>query len=103
MNVRKPTDYSALFAALNALMAAELPQMELYREIGRLVCGRPEKGAAVAAAEYLNSAYPDVSGFSPRNLRRMRTFTASTPRPRRCCTRPCPSAGRRTWSSWRRS
>lgn len=74
MNVRKPTDYSSLFAALNALMAAELPQMELYREIGRLVCGRSEKGAAVAAAEYLHSAYPGSSGFSPRNLRRMRDF-----------------------------
>lgn len=74
MNVRKPTDYSTLFAALNALMAAELPQMELYREIGRLVCGRSKKGAAVAAAEYLHSACPDSSGFSPRNLRRMRDF-----------------------------
>lgn len=31
-------------------------------------------GAAVAAAEYLHNAYPDVSGFSPRNLRRMRDF-----------------------------
>ena len=74
MNVRKPTDYSALFAALDTLVRAELPQMELYREIGRLVCGRPEKGAAVAAAEYLHSAYPGSSGFSPRNLRRMRDF-----------------------------
>ena len=74
MNVRKPIDYSAMFAALDTLMAANLPQMELYREIGRLVSGRPEKGAAVAAAEYLCSAYPDASGFSPRNLRRMREF-----------------------------
>lgn len=74
MNVRKPTDYSALFAALDALAAANLPQMELYCEIGRLVSGRTEKGAAVAAAEYLHSAYPDASGFSPRNLRRMRDF-----------------------------
>ena len=48
--------------------------MELYREIGRLVCGRSEKGAAVAAAEYLHNAYPGSSGFSPRNLRRMRNF-----------------------------
>lgn len=48
--------------------------MELYREIGRLVCGRRSKGAAVAAAEYLHSAYPGSSGFSPRNLRRMRNF-----------------------------
>ena len=74
MNVRKPTDYSALFAALDTLMAAELPQMELYREIGRLICGRRSKGAAVTAAEYLHSAYPDIPGFSPRNLRRMRDF-----------------------------
>ena len=74
MNVRKPIDYSALFAALDTLMTAELPQMELYCEIGRLVSGRPEKGAAVAAAEYLCGMCPDVSGFSPRNLRRMRAF-----------------------------
>ncbi len=52
MNVRKPTNYSALFAALNTLMAAKLSQMELYREIGRLACGRPGKGAAAVAAEY---------------------------------------------------
>ncbi len=48
--------------------------MDLYCEIGRLVSARPEKGAAVAAAEYLTSTYPGVSGFSPRNLRRMREF-----------------------------
>ena len=74
MNVRKPIDYGAMFAALDALMAAELQQMELYYEIGRLVSARPEKGAAVAAAEYLCAAYPNASGFSPRNLRRMREF-----------------------------
>ena len=50
MNIRKPTDYTAMFAALDALMAAQLPQMELYREIGRLVSRRSEKGAAVAAS-----------------------------------------------------
>ena len=74
MNVRKPVDYSAMFAALDALVAADLPQMELYYEIGRLASGRPEKGAAVAASEHLRVAYPDISGFSPRNLRRMREF-----------------------------
>ena len=74
MNVRKPIDYNAMYTALDALLAADLPQMELYFEIGRLVSGRPEKGAAVAAAEYLTSTYPGVSGFSPRNLRRMREF-----------------------------
>ena len=64
MNIRKPTDYSTLFAALDALMAAQLPQMELYCEIGRQVSGRSEKGAAVAASEYLQATYagllPDV-------------------------------------------
>ena len=63
-----------MFATLDALMAAELPQMKLYQEIGKLVCSRTEKGAAVAAAEYLCGMYPDASGFSPRNLRRMREF-----------------------------
>lgn len=66
MNVRKPIDYSAMFASLDALMAADLPQMELYWEIGKLVSARPEKGAAVAAAEYLANTYPDASGFSPQ-------------------------------------
>lgn len=74
MNVRKSADYSALYAALDQLMATVQPQMELYREIGRLVSARREKGAAVAAAEYLCAAHSDVPGFSPRNLRRMRDF-----------------------------
>ena len=77
MNIRKPTEYTAMFAALDTLMAAQLPQMELYREIGRLVSGRAEKGAAVAASEYLQAAYPAAEGFSPRNLRRMRAFYAA--------------------------
>ena len=74
MNIRKNIDYSAMFAALDAALNAELPQMKLCCELGRIVCSRPEKGAAVAAAEYLHSRFPDVSGFSPRNLRRMREF-----------------------------
>ena len=77
MNIRKPTDYSTLFVELDTLMAAQLPQMELYCEIGRVVSGRSEKGAAVAASEYLQAAYPAAEGFSPRNLRRMRAFYAA--------------------------
>ena len=77
MNIRKPKDYSAVFSALDQLMASRLSQMELYCEIGRLVAGRTEKGAAVAASEYLQTAYPMIDGFSPRNLRRMRAFYAS--------------------------
>ena len=74
MNIRKPTDYTTLFAALDAAVAAQLPQMELYCEIGRVVSGRAAKGAAVAASEYLQAAYPAADGFSPRNVRRMRDF-----------------------------
>ena len=74
MNIRKPTDYSAMYAVLDQLMAVDLPQVELYFEIGRAVSARAEKGAAVAASEYLQTAYPEASGFSPRNLRRMREF-----------------------------
>ena len=77
MNIRKPADYSVLFSELDKLIAAQLPQMELYREIGRLVSRRSEKGAAVAASEYLQAAYPTAEGFSPRNVRRMRVFYAA--------------------------
>ena len=77
MNIRKPTDYTTLFTALDAAVAAQLPQMELYCEIGRVVSGRAEKGVAVAASEYLQAAYPAAEGFSPRNLRRMRAFYAA--------------------------
>mgnify|MGYP004670435703 CR=1 FL=1 len=74
MNVRKAVDYSAMFAALRFVMDADLPQMELYCEIGKIVCARSEKGAAVAAADFLREQYPDMTGFSPRNVRRMRDF-----------------------------
>ena len=77
MNIRKPTDYSILFSELDRLMAEQLSQMNLYCEIGRLVSSRAEKGAAVAASEYLQIPCPDVEGFSPRNLRRMRAFYAA--------------------------
>ena len=74
MNIRKNIDYSEMYETLDKLMANQLRQMELYREIGKAVCRRTEKGAAVMASEYLNKQYPDVKGFSPRSLRRMRDF-----------------------------
>ena len=77
MNIRKPVDYSVMFSELDRLMTTRLPQMELYCEIGRLVSGRAEKGAAVAVSEYLQATYPAIEGFSPRNLRRMRAFYAT--------------------------
>ena len=77
MNIRKDIDYSEMYAELDKAMAADITQMELYCEIGKAVCRRTEKGAAVAAAAYLSRQYPDAQGFSPRNLRRMRDFYRS--------------------------
>ena len=74
MNIRKNIDYSDMYEDLDMLMGKQLPQMKLYCEIGKVVCRRSEKGAAVMASEYLNKKYPDVKGFSPRSLRRMRDF-----------------------------
>ena len=74
MNIRKRIDYSEMFAAIDKAMSSNLPQVELYCEIGGAISVRPEKGAAVAAAEYLQKMYPGVQGFSPRNVRRMRDF-----------------------------
>ena len=74
MNIRKNMDYTDMYEALDSAMEKNLSQVELYYEIGRAVCQRTEKGAAVAAAAYLSEQYPNIQGFSPRNLRRMRDF-----------------------------
>ena len=74
MNIRKETDYSDLFRCLDRILGKDQPQMQVVFMIGKAVCVRPEKGAAVAAAEYIQANYPDKAGFSPRNLRRMRNF-----------------------------
>ena len=74
MNIRKNVDYTEMYETLDWLMAQQLSQMELYCAIGKAVCQRTEKGAAVMAAEYLHKHYPGVPGFSPRNIRRMRDF-----------------------------
>ena len=74
MNIRKPADYSAMYQELTAILLRNLPQMEEVCAIGKAVNQRPEKGAAVAAAEFLQANFTDRAGFSPRNVRRMRDF-----------------------------
>ena len=88
MNIRKLTDYTAMFAALDTLMAAQLPQMELYREIGRVVSGRSEKGAAVAASEYLRPI-PQPMAFLPATCAGCGTSTGCTATRRSCWRRQC--------------
>ena len=74
MNVRKPVDYGTMYRELTAILAQNLPQMDEIHAIGKVIHQRPEKGAAVAAAEFLQANFPDRAGFSPRNVRRMRDF-----------------------------
>lgn len=74
MNIRKPADYSAMHRELTEILARNLPQMDEIYAIGKTVSRRPEKGAAVAAAEFLQTVFPDRTGFSSRNVRRMRDF-----------------------------
>ena len=74
MNVRKPVDYGMMYRELTAILAQNLPQMDEIYAIGKTISQRPEKGAAVAAAEFLQANFPDRTGFSPRNVRRMRDF-----------------------------
>ena len=74
MNIRKNIDYSEMYAALDAAVESAFGQMNMYARIGQIVSARAEKGAAVAAAEYLQENLTDIQGFSPRNLRRMRDF-----------------------------
>ena len=74
MNVRKPVDYGTMYRELAAILARNLPQMDEIYAIGKTISQRPEKGAAVAAAEFLQTNFPDRTGFSPRDVRRMRDF-----------------------------
>ena len=74
MNVRKPVDYGTMYRELAAILARNLPQMDEIYAIGKVISQRPAKGAAVAAAEFLQAKFPDRTGFSPRNVRRMRDF-----------------------------
>ena len=72
MNIRKNIDYSTMYARINDAMQVDLSQMQRYFIIGQSVSDRLEKGAAVAAAEYIQKNWLDAKGYSPRNLRRMR-------------------------------
>ena len=77
MNVRKPVDYGTMYQELTVILAQKLSQMDEIYAIGKTISQRPEKGAAVAAAEFLRANFPDRTGFSPRNVRRMRDFYRS--------------------------
>jgi predicted nuclease of restriction endonuclease-like (RecB) superfamily len=74
-------------ARLSTVIAANSAAILLYWEIGKIVAARMDAeqwGAKVIdrLAADIRTAYPDMSGFSSRNLRYMRSFaTAWTSRP----------------------
>ena len=70
MNIRKPVNYGAMYREFTEILARKLPQMDEIYAIGKAISRRMEKGAAVAAAEFLQANFPDRTGFSPRDFYR---------------------------------
>lgn len=48
--------------------------IERYSMIGRAICEQGEKAFVVYIADMIAKNFPELKGFSPRNLRRMRDF-----------------------------
>lgn len=90
-----PSDYAATLAQLKAriqqervrvVLSANRALVQLYWDIGRVVLVREQAegwGAKVITrlAEDLSRSFPDMRGFSPRNLRYMRAFADAWPDP----------------------
>ena len=51
--------------ALDTLLQTELPEAELYLEIGRAICARPEKGAAVMPLSISRPTTPSAGASPP--------------------------------------
>ena len=69
---------------LRVILAANSAMVLLYWDIGRVILDRQESegwGAKVIdrLAADLREAFPDMKGFSPRNLKYMRAFAAAWP------------------------
>jgi len=69
---------------LRVVLAANSAMVLLYWDIGRVILDRQASegwGAKVIdrLAADLREAFPDMKGFSPRNLKYMRAFAAAWP------------------------
>ncbi len=69
---------------IRVVLAANSAMVLLYWDIGRMILDRQQRegwGARVIdrLAADLREAFPDMQGFSPRNLKYMRAFTAAWP------------------------
>ena len=88
-----PAGYAAFFAGLKeriarerikAVLSANSAMVLMYFDIGRSILERQHKegwGAKVIdrLSHDLKTAFPDMTGFSPRNLKYMRTFADAWP------------------------
>lgn len=88
-----PEDYAAALAAiksriqeerLRVVLSANAAMVLLYWDIGQMILARQARagwGAKVIdrLAADLREAFPDMKGFSPRNLKYMRAFAAAWP------------------------
>ncbi|HEY0340110.1 MAG TPA: DUF1016 N-terminal domain-containing protein, partial [Steroidobacteraceae bacterium] len=88
-----PSDYTEVLRTikariqqerLSAVMTANSAMVLLYWDIGYLILERQQHsgwGAKIIdrLAGDLRDAYPDMKGFSPRNLKYMRAFSAAWP------------------------
>jgi len=88
-----PADYAAVLGdikeriqseRLRITLAANAAMILLYWDIGKIILDRQKSegwGAKVIdrLAHDLKLAFPDMTGFSPRNLKYMRTFSRSWP------------------------
>ena len=88
-----PPEYAAGLAAikiriqqerLRVVLSANAAMILLYWDIGRTILDRQERagwGAKVIdrLAADLHESFPDMKGFSPRNLKYMRAFAAAWP------------------------
>ncbi len=74
MNTQKMENYSILFTSVDRMLERKIPKLNLYFQLGKLLDRQPETGAVALVAKYVAEQYPDLRGFSPRSLRRMRAF-----------------------------
>ena len=88
-----PRDYAETLSAikrriqqerLRVVLAANSAMVLLYWDIGRMILDRQKRegwGARVIdrLSEDLREGYPDMKGFSPRNLKYMRAYAAAWP------------------------
>lgn len=84
---------TVLRTRLHTVLAANSAMVSLYWEIGRSIVERQAQegwGAKVIdrLSQDLREAFPEMNGFSARNLRYMRAFSSAWP-DRSCARGPC--------------